>query len=106
MKREWYQRFGLDREHADALVEFARGYLHEDVLAEYGGGVAAAAAFAKESSFREQAQVAVALDIIALGAEDYPPARLARLFTRVLRCAWTPRSADELTAMAEAIRTQ
>lgn len=104
MKREWFERFGLDRAHADALAEFARAYLHEDVLAAHGSGVAAAAAFAKESSFREQAQVAVALDILALGAEDYPPARLARLFTRVLRCAWAPSSADELSAMAEAIR--
>ena len=106
MTREWFQRFGLDRAHADALVEFARGYLHEDVVTEHGGGVQAAAAFAAGASLNERAQVALALDVVALGAAEYSPARLARLFSRDLRCAWTPSSPDELSAMAAEIRNR
>ena len=52
----------LDAAHRDALIAFVRGYLHEDVLAEYGSAEGAAHAFAEDASDAERQLVAEALE--------------------------------------------
>lgn len=84
-----------------ALRDFARGYLHEDVLAEHGSSRDAAAAFARDASDDERRRV---LDALERVSDAWPAAKLARLFTDTLGAAWTPASRDEVRALIEAIR--
>jgi len=78
------------------LAAFARGYLHEDVIAEHGSAPDAAAAFARDASPDERRRLAEDLERLARALDGQPPARIARYFTEELRASWTPSTAADL----------
>jgi CdiI immunity protein len=89
-----------------ALRDFARAYLHEDVLPEHGGGPEAAAAFVRDASDEERRRLLAAFERLERLVETWPAERLARFFTDTLGAAWTPASADEVRSMIAAIRAE
>lgn len=94
----------LTRRDLEALSAFARGYLHEDALAEYGSAVGAARAFAADASEEDRRRVATALEALANAVHGRPPAALQRFLSRQVRSAWAPDDAEELETLAGAIR--
>ena len=94
----------LDAAHRDALIAFVRGYLHQDVLAEYGSAEGAAHAFAEDASHAERQLVAEALEhlgsIVQLGMAP----QIGRVFQDDLGSAWTPASGAEVLTLAKALR--
>jgi hypothetical protein len=98
-----HHRRPLDPRQLAAVAGFVRGYLHEDVLAEHGSAARAAAAFCEDATPEERSRLADGLARLVEVARAWPPARLARFFTRELGAAWTPDSLDavrELEAIA------
>jgi CdiI immunity protein len=88
-----------------ALTAFARGYLHEDVHAEYGSGLDAASAFVGDASPEELRQLIDELERVARaftgrGAQR----RIARFFTADLRASWTPATSADLHALIARLR--
>ena len=94
----------LSVEEIRVLREFARGYLHEDFSHEHGHAIGAGTAFAGDAGSDERDRVAAALDRAADLFADRSAADLKKLFVKDLRAAWTPESASDLRAIAEAIR--
>jgi hypothetical protein len=94
----------LTRRDLDALSTFARGYLHEDVIAEYGSAIGAARAFAADASADDRRRLAAALEALARAVHGRPPATLQRFLSRQVRSAWSPRNAEELRTLAAAVR--
>ena len=86
-----------------ALAAFARGYLHEDVIAEYGNAVDAAAAFAEDASAEERRQLAADLERLAQALDGKPALQLAHYFNEELRAAWTPASAADIRSLIAAL---
>ena len=89
-----------------ALTAFARGYLHEDVLAEHGTPEAAASAFARDASPDERHQLIAELERLTTALAESPPNRLKRFFTHNLRAAWTPETVDDLRSLIARIRAR
>ena len=79
-----------------ALAAFVRGYLHEDVIAEYGSAPDAATAFAHDASPEERRLLADDLDRLAHAFQGQPVGRLSRYFTEELRASWTPSTVADL----------
>ncbi len=88
-----------DPRHLAALTGFARGYLHQDVIAEHGSVAGAAAAFCRDASPAERRALADALQRVVEDARGWRAARLARFFER-LGAAWSPSSIDEVRELA------
>ncbi len=86
-----------------ALAPFARGYLHQDVIAEYGTAVDAAAAFAEDASNEERRQLIDDLERLARALDGKSASQVARYFTDQLRAAWAPTSAADLRALVRRI---
>jgi hypothetical protein len=87
-------------EAIDAVAPFARGYLHEDLRAEFGSAAAAAAAFAADASDAERARVRDGWDQILRWARTADRDALRGLFRDRLRCAWAPEAASDLDPIA------
>jgi hypothetical protein len=87
-----------------ALTAFARGYLHEDVLAEHGSALDAATAFAQDASPDERHQLLDELERVAHALAASPASRVTRFFTHDLRAAWTPATVDDLRSLIARIR--
>ena len=92
----------LTAEDLPALREFARAYLHEDVMSEYGSAVAAASAYLADASPAEASHLASDLDRLRRAAVRWSAARLATFFTRQLRAAWVPETVDDLERLSAA----
>jgi len=92
-----------DGKQFTALAEFARGYLHEDVIEEYGSAAGAASAFCADASADECRALADDLNQLAERASARQPRNLARFFSR-LGAAWSPETLDELREMAAIVR--
>jgi hypothetical protein len=103
-KRAPVRRPSMSAAHRDSLRAFARAYLHEDVLIDYGSAAGAAAAFAADANAGERERLADALDRLSELAGDDALAALTRFFWRELRCSWEPASMAEVRAMAAAVR--
>jgi hypothetical protein len=88
-----------DPRHLAALTGFARGYLHQDVIAEHGSVAGAAAAFCRGASPAERRALADALQRVVEDARGWRADRLARFFER-LGAAWSPSSIDDLRELA------
>jgi hypothetical protein len=86
------------------LHAFARGYLHEHLIADHGSAGEAAAAFARAASAAERAQLVDELERLERIAAAWPVARLARFFNDRLGAAWTPASHAEIRAILERLR--
>jgi hypothetical protein len=84
------------------LTAFLRGYLHEDFVSIHGTVTEAAAAFRDEASPEERAAVVEELSRLTRGAHLTVEA-VAR-FLHELGGRWTPRSLEDITALAEMIR--
>jgi hypothetical protein len=94
----------LDAATLPALAEFARAYLHEDVVAEHGSAAGAAAAFRRDASPDEQRQLAGDLARLLDAARTWSADRLVRFFSDDLRAAWTPGSLSDVRALAASAR--
>jgi len=68
----------LTRRHSEALSAFARAYLHEDAVAEYGGAIGAAKAFAADATDEDRHRVSAALARSATRASRLGSPTLAR----------------------------
>jgi hypothetical protein len=85
-----------------ALAEFARGYLHEDVIAEHGSAAEAASAFCADASADERRALADDLQRLVERAGAWQPRTLARFFNR-LGAAWSPETLDEIRELSAAV---
>ena len=94
----------LNRRDLSALTDFARAYLHQDLVVEYGTAMAAGAAFALDASVDERRRVADALDVLAAIGNNRPLDSLQRFLVEKVRCAWVPTSPSDLADLARAIR--
>ena len=86
-----------------ALAQFARAYLHEDFIAEYGGAVDAARAFRAAATAAECRELAAELTRLAESSSDWPQAQLAAFITGDLGGAWANPSSSALRQMASVI---
>jgi hypothetical protein len=86
-----------------ALAAFARGYLHQDVIAEYGSAAGAATAFAEDASDEERRALIADLERLAHALDGKQATQLGRYFTEELRAAWAPASAADLRSLIAAL---
>lgn len=99
------RRHGPDRgDDRRALRDFARGYLHEDMLAEHGGALGAATDFAKDASADEVRALAADLADLVAAAAGWSNDTLEDYFSTTLRSAWRPRSLADLRALDAEVR--
>jgi hypothetical protein len=82
-----------------ALAAFARGYLHQDVIAEYGSAVGAVAAFAEDASGDERRQLEADLERLLRALEGRSATTVARYFGDELGAAWVPASVADVRAL-------
>src|ERR1700754_4829683 len=83
-----------------ALTAFARGYLHEDVNAAYGGALGAAPACVGDASPEERRQLIADLERVARACPGRgAAARVARFFSQELRASWSPGTFADLRAL-------
>jgi len=94
----------LDARSLSTLADFARGYLHEDVLAEHGSAAGAAAAFCQDASADERRRLVADLARLVEVARTWPAVKLSRFFERDLGAAWTPQSLSDLQALEAVAR--
>jgi hypothetical protein len=99
------RRRRLDARSLTALVDFARGYLHQDVIAEHGSANGAAAAFCEDASDDERRRLAEDLLRLSDAARGWPAATLARFFADELGAAWTPATLSDIHALEAIVRT-
>jgi len=86
-----------------ALAAFARGYLHQDVIAEYGSATGAATSFAEDASDEERRALIADLERLAHALDGKPAMPLGRYFTEELRAAWAPASVADLRSLIAAL---
>ena len=94
----------LSRRQFPALIDFVRGYLHEDSPVVHGSVRAAAAAFRADASPEERRRLAREIAALAAGAASLPLKTLREFVTKELGSAWIPRSRDELEAMLDELQ--
>jgi hypothetical protein len=95
-------RPALNVDDVPALAGFARAYLHQDVLVEYGSAVAAVRAFCRDASMREATALVADLAHVITKAAEWQGDNLARWFRDDLGAAWSPDSFDDLVELAAA----
>jgi hypothetical protein len=86
-----------------ALRLFARAYLHEDFIAEYGGPIEAAEAFCADATADERRALANELDHLATASAKWSQSKLAGYFADTIGGAWANPSATTLREMATAV---
>jgi hypothetical protein len=86
-----------------ALAAFARGYLHQDLIAEYGSAAGAAAAFAADAAGDERQDLIENLERLAAALDGKSASQVSRYFTEELRAAWAPDSAADVRALIAAL---
>jgi hypothetical protein len=86
-----------------ALVDFARGYLHEDYLEEYGSLAAAANAYVSEATPRDVARLRRDLELLIEASREWPIARLREFVATELGSAWRPVTRKDLTLLLQAV---
>lgn len=89
----------LRREHVPALVNFARGYLHEDFVSDYGSAQGAVTAFLADASKGERQALAHDLARLAREVRSWSLMDLQAFVAHELRSAWRPESADDLATL-------
>ncbi len=94
----------LDARVFPALAEFARAYLHEDLVPEYGDAAGAVGAFCRDASPSERRALGADLARLVELARDRPTPALRRFFRDALGAAWSPPDVSALTALAEIAR--
>ena len=87
---------------APALARFARAYLHEDFMVEYGSAAGAAAAFRADASADERQALARDFARLATEAATWTLDDLKAFARDELRCAWQPSSMDDLAVLVSA----
>lgn len=95
---------GLDASSLPTLSAFARGYLHQDLTAEYADAAGAAAAFCLDATPAECAALADDLARLLDAAREWPTPHLAGYFTNELGAAWAPASRADLETLAAVVR--
>ena len=87
-----------------ALARFLDGYLHQDLKLEHRTARAATAAFIRDATAREVANVASELDRFMEAVATHPWSERRDTVARV-GGAWRPASSAELAAVQAALRT-
>jgi hypothetical protein len=87
-----------------ALINFVRGYLHEDFPEVHGSVRAAAAAFCADATEDERRQLADELGALVKIAAGRSMRDLRRFVTRDLASRWEPASRDELGEILDLVR--
>ena len=82
------------------LSQFARAYLHEDFVHEYGGAVDAARAFGADANAKERRALSAELVRLADEAADWPAAKLQAFVSGTIGAAWASASVSVLREMA------
>ncbi len=91
----------LDARAFPVLAEFARAYLHEDLVPEYGDAAGAVGAYCRDASPGERRALAADLVRLVELARDRPAPALRRFFREALGAAWSPPDVSALAALAE-----
>jgi len=84
------------------LSEFARGYLHQDVVPEYESVLKAAEAYLRDLTPQERKQVAEEAARFRTLAQKWTTADRTAAFA-ALGASWTPLSADSLNTLLHAL---
>ena len=93
----------LDPRDYAALSRFFRGYLHQDVVAEYGSAPAAAQQFRKDADEGETAIVHSEFERLLAETSPLSVADLNCIFQQ-LGSAWHFRSREEVEQILEALK--
>ena len=91
----------LSAESLPALADFAVGYLHQDLEAEYGSAAEALTAFRGDATPEELQALSNDLATIASAARRWSPEEAQRFFRRELRSAWTPDDVEAIETLAK-----
>jgi hypothetical protein len=86
----------LTERDVPTLASFAAGYLHQDLLPEYGDVLRALAAFYQDASAEERAALVRELEQVQSASRRWLPAQLAHFFRSELQSAWTPKNREDL----------
>ena len=95
---------GLDESSCPALAIFAGGYLHEDLVVEYGSAAEAAWSFCHDAELEEVAALAREWELVESIARHLPLAEVADLLANRFGSAWRPLSRDEIAAVGAELR--
>jgi len=85
-----------------ALRDFLRGYLHEDVVDEYGSPEGAVQQFCHDASASQVETVASQWRQLLQQTQGQPIAEINLLLNRKLGCAWSFTSPHELKKVTDA----
>jgi hypothetical protein len=85
------------------LTAFARGYLHQDYVDEYGDARGAAVAFAQDAGAKDAARLRGDLERLITLSHDWPIARVRAFITETLGAQWHLASRRDLAAMTQAL---
>ena len=93
----------IDRKEYAALVNFLRGYLHQDAAVVYGSAIAAAHAFRKDADEHETMIVRAELERWLSATEGLPFSQLQRMLEKDLGSSWHFRNREELEQLRDAL---
>jgi len=96
--------FRVDPKEYSALVNFLRGYLHQDMVVEHGSATAAAHAFRREADERETTIVRTELERLLSAADGLPFSQLQRILEQDLGSSWHFRNREELEQLRHALK--
>lgn len=85
------------------LTTFARGYLHQDFVDEYGGASGAAQAFARDAGPNGTDKLRGDIEQLIEISADWPIARLRAFLVDTLGAQWHLGSRRDLTALVRAL---
>ena len=94
----------IDPKEYAALVNFLRGYLHQDAATEHGSAAAAARAFRKDADERETIIVRTELERLLSATEGLPFSQLQRMLEQDLGSAWHFRNREEIEQLRHALK--
>jgi hypothetical protein len=85
------------------LTTFARGYLHQDFVEEYGDAKGAAAAFSRDAGPRSAARLRDDIERLLAFTEAWPLADLRAFVTGTLGAEWHVGARRELAGLVRAL---
>jgi CdiI immunity protein len=84
------------------LREFARGYLHQDAIAEYGSAEGAAKAYVNDLSGESRKAVAAEINWFRVATRDWALEELREAFA-ILGAAWAFKSEEDARLVLETL---
>jgi hypothetical protein len=95
---------GLSRNAFPSLLNFLKGYLHEDYPDVHGSLPAAVEAFVADADPAERQQLARELESLTVRLSGRSPRALRRFVTGDLGSRWEPKSREELIELLDLVR--